>query len=914
MKIRSFLAAAIAVCAALSAQADANPIFTEEFATATGKWSASGGAVYDNQGWTASGSVYKGEGGIRIGTSSAAATLTSPLIPISNSGVDTAISIAVQAAGYSGKNGGLSLKAIDENGADIPGASWTKTLKSHTSTDAVALDDSDSELWFTDMSFSTTASFKLVFTTSLSSPKDALRVLLGYIQVSEEISSSGGDDPSEMDTLDTPTNLASSSVTDSGFSLTWDGVENALGYEVDVSHDEFDNCGTVVVSGTTATVTGLDSDTTYTVRVRALASTDLLESQPEYYDSEWSESTTVTTSLAGGMSRTTLFEENFTDLDNAWTGNSYLADDEGTFSVDEADWTGMKITRRRSCAAVGLSTTYGYAQTRAITLTNNATSAAADVSFYAVTPTATANRKVVTVHVFAIDAETGSTNWHAFVEAPKLSSTSVTDITTEGAFLSATVENLPERFFLRFEPDPDINEKQFAIDAVKVTQTYNSTLSALPAPVATLGDATITSLAFSWGTVAGAMGYAVELRDGSGARVAYDASVTGTATTFTDLNWNSDYTIRVKALGDDSSSCNSPWSEGVVGHTLENVLAPEWSATAGAGDAVMAVVSNKTFSVSAERGGEPLEVAFGDLSPAAADATPTFSSGTFSWTPAAGDEGKTFTATFTTDAGEFSTNIVFNVLARPALVEPVISVREISFNSALAEWDSPCQIRASRYTYRLWSGSDTASDSDTDCEHFHDRVVPGGWTLSGTIWQTSSGYNATPVAMTHEGDYVVSKLYDAPVTTLSFRLRRTGKADTPVVKFYASTGADRESVWNEVSIGEQDADYTNTDYSLEFSQSSNYRRFKWVYYEKHSNVNLGSIVAKYEGAGAKFKAGSASALVDAPSDNVLNLTGLRPETNYFLEVRVEDENGTEKSSTVRFSTLVAPKYTLMVLK
>lgn len=634
--------------------------------------------------------------------------------------------------------------------------------------------------------------------------------------------------------------------------------------------------------------------------------------------------TTETTSSSGGGGdtpvgpvRATIFEENFTSQDNSWGSSSAnLAPlTGGTFNCDESDWTGILVGARRSCAAVGTKEVSGYAQTRSILLANNATSGSASVSFYAVTPTATTSRKVVTVHVFAIDADTGATNWHSSVEAPKLSSTSVTDITAQdGQSLSATVQNLPERFFLRFEPDSAINEKQFAIDAVKVTQVYNPNLTPLAAPVATVGEATITSLAFSWGAVADATGYAVELRDGSGARVAYDAAVIGTATNFTNLDWDSDYTIRVKALGDDSIYCNSPWSADVTSRTLQNLDAPAFSASADASAPVMAVVSNKTFSVSAERDGESLEVAFDGLSPAAADATPTFSSGTFSWTPAAGDEGKTFTATFTTDSGTFSTNIVFNVLARPDLVEPVISVSEISFNAASAAWDSPWQIRASSYSYRLWSGSDTASDADTDCEHFHDRVVPGGWTLSGTTWQPSSDYNATPVAMIHEGDYVVSKLYDAPVTTLSFRLRRPRKADTPVVKFYASTGADRESVWNEVSIGEQDADSTNTDYLLEFSQSSNYRRFKWVYYEKHSNVNLGSIVAKYEGAGAKFKAGSASALVDAPSDNVLNLTELRPETNYFLEVRVEDENGTEKSSTVRFSTLVAPKYTLMVLK
>ncbi len=906
MKIRSFLAAAIVACAALSAKADASPIFTETFAEATGKWSASGGAVYDNQGWSASGSVYRGEGGIRIGTSSAAATLTSKLIPISNPGVETTISISVQAAGYYEQNGGLSLKAVDENDADISGASWTKTLKSHSSTDAVALDDTDSDLWFSDMTFTTASSFKLVFTTSLSSPKSALRVLIGYIGVTEETSSGGGDTPVGPVALNTPTDLEAYPITASGFTLSWTGDEHADSYEVEVQDGQGNAAGSVSgsVSPSGTVWTGLLSDTTYKVRVKALAA----EGSEEYAASAQSEPLSVTTALAGGLVRATIFEEGFSGANNAWSNNSAKPDDSKT---DSDSWTfGTRVYNARSAIKIGGASNVECASSPEITLSNHVESATVTLSFSAAAYPGNTTKASVSF----VDCETGLTNAIAALTAitpDPLGDASSTEWTGGSDFKTSIV--VPSRFKLLFETLSSASDKRLLLDSIVVSQVVNPSLVALAAPVATAGEATMTTLAFSWGAVADATGYAVELRDGSGARVAYDAAVTGTATTFTDLNWNSDYTIRVKALGDDSSSCNSPWSEGVVGHTLENVLAPEWSATAGAGDAVMAVVSNKTFSVSAERDGAPLAVSFDGLSPAAAGTAPTFSAGAFSWTPSAGDEGTTFTATFTTDSGSFSTNIVFGVLARPALVEPAIKTNAVACNAATVSWDAPPQIRAVSYDYRLWSGSDTPTDVDVDQERFHDRVLPAGWVLSGTGWQTSTGYNPTPVKFDDAGDFAVSALYPASVTNLAFTLRKSNGTDSPVVKFYASTGSTNALAWTEVPI-ELDPGKATKNFQLEFRAADGYRRFKWVYVTKDSNVNLGSVAAKYEGAGVKFKAGSATEYVAAPSGNVLDLTGLRSETNYFLEVRVADESGTKKSATLRFSTLAVPKCTLMIFR
>ncbi|MGB0523915.1 MAG: endonuclease, partial [Flammeovirgaceae bacterium] len=76
----------------------------------------------------------------------------------------------------------------------------------------------------------------------------------------------GGGNP---DPCDTPTGLASSSITTSSFVLSWNAVSGASTYQVELN-------GSVVatISGTSYTVTGLNASTTYACRVRTNCSSD----------------------------------------------------------------------------------------------------------------------------------------------------------------------------------------------------------------------------------------------------------------------------------------------------------------------------------------------------------------------------------------------------------------------------------------------------------------------------------------------------------------------------------------------------------------------------------------------------------------------------------------------------------------
>ena len=548
----------------------------------------------DHARWTAR-SCYKGRSGVRMGLAGTHGYLISPEVSLApgKSPTELSVSFYLTANNEKAEKKGTITFSIVGTQLTTPSVT-TSTSRATDNSFVLTTDDSLRQT----VSFPDVSSLPTTFRLKIEAGVDA-RLAIDQIVLTEVYEESG------PVPLLAPASLAASGVTDAGFSLTWGAVADAAGYAVEVLDGAGASAGTVAVSGAGAAVTGLAADTAYTAKVKALAAAG----STAFEDSDWSVPLAVRTTLPGGSVRAQLFKENFTGLDNGWTGTAYLADDEGFFSVDEKNWFGRKITSRRDSVAVGLSSDPAFVRTRDIGLTNNLLAGSVDLSFYAVTPTATASRKAATVKILAIDAETGETNWTGSVVAPKLSSTDVTDITTEGQFFSATLSGIPETFFLRFETDGSSKDNQFAIDAVLVEQIYlPHPALAVPVPIAT--NATMASVEAEWPAVAGAAGYAVERRDAAtGVRLAFDPSCAATNRVFDGLAWGHDYDLRVRALGDGAAAGNSPWSEPVRCRTLENAEAPTFLADATAGDAVMAC-SEKAFGVAASRDGANVPVRF----------------------------------------------------------------------------------------------------------------------------------------------------------------------------------------------------------------------------------------------------------------------------------------------------------------
>lgn len=73
-----------------------------------------------------------------------------------------------------------------------------------------------------------------------------------------------------LEPLGTPTNLTASNNNPVGFSLSWDAVADATGYDVTVLDSSNASVGEIVINGTTATISGLASSSTYSAQVVAL--------------------------------------------------------------------------------------------------------------------------------------------------------------------------------------------------------------------------------------------------------------------------------------------------------------------------------------------------------------------------------------------------------------------------------------------------------------------------------------------------------------------------------------------------------------------------------------------------------------------------------------------------------------------
>lgn len=890
--------AATAVRTALAGGLVRATLFDETFDNVPGTgWSNSGAVTgADELDWAFGDNAIRAPKGLRLGTANNPGTATTRTISIETTASSAEVVLSFLAASYTGKHTAGTVTLIDATtGDETKILDLDPAVMTNAGADPLAGGTSYAE------PVTVPASFKLRF-ESLSTASDK-RLLLDSIQVTQVY------DPNHV-TLAAPTGLAASDIGDAGFSLSWSAVPNAGGYEVEV----LPAGGTVSVSGTGATVTGLAADTAYAAKVKALAPAG----STTYADSAWSAPVSVRTTLAGGFVRETLFEENFTNQDNSWgsTAANLAGANGGSFDADELDWSGALVGARRSCAAVGTTEKDGFARTRVISLAGNRLSGEAAVSFLAVTPTATAARKPVTVRAFAIDADTGATNWTGTVVAPKLSSTDVTDIAADGAaLLSQTVAALPETFYLRFEADPASEEKQFAIDAVLVAQTYRPLPApATPAPVA--GTPTVSSVEAIWPEVAGAAGYAVELRDAAtGERLALDAACTATNRAFGSLESNRDYEIRVRALGDGTTVGNSPWSAPLAVRTAVNPNAPAFSADAGAGDPVEAK-SEKRFAVSATRGGAAVPVRYAGIEPAPAGAAPAFSpQSVFSWTPDDDDAGKTFTATFATDGGAYQTNVVFAVTARPPLAAPAVAVDSVGVKDAAISWNA--QSRAVSYEVRLWTGTADYTKAGVCYEDFGAGVLPTGWSQWGTGagWYPNSGYERYRVKFTETGDTLVSKCHSAPVTELSFHTRSSSTTATSTWTLFASHGGTNETDWVQLQKSTITT-ASDTPISRSFESSDGYRRFKWEFTKDSGTLGLGAISATHAGAGPKFVAGFGSV---AEARNLglvqtLALVKLRPERDYFLEVTAVGEDGEKESAVVRFSTLPADKTTVLILR
>ena len=559
--------------------------------------------------------------------------------------------------------------------------------------------------------------------------------------------------------LAVPTGLAVVSVSESGFTVSWDAVADAGSYSVSVLDGNDAAAGTVSVSGTSATVSGLSADTDYSVKVKALAPSG----DTPYLDSGWSDSVTIATDLVGGLKRATLFDETFDEFAGNWgTSGGFQSN-----KTDEPGWTTAgSVYRGPEGLRLGSSSYPGNATTREITVSNALENAEVVVSFLAAAYTKKTTAGTLTLSNTVTGASTVLTNLN-----PAAMANGTSEPLAGGTPYEITT-TVPTRFVLRFESLSTASDPRLMLDSIKVTQIYDPDYAALAAPTdVTASDVGKYGFTVSWTGVANAAGYEVWL-NGS---LAESCASTDSSVELTGLQDGTTYSVQVRALGDNLHCGDSPLTTAVSVETEEDVQSIVFTVTgAPAGDVYAGDPVSFTVAAAVESTGAAAPVNFSGIAGA------TFANGTFSWTPAEADIG-TNVATFA--SGTYSTNVAVSVVSAWS----IRTLFDETFAGCATAWGSTAGMPADGGSY----------------------VDESGWTFTGCYRGIRGGrlgkQNEYGTAVTR----AISPLSGSGTVSLSFRA--AGFAGTSSMRVTATGGASFENTLDLTALTDKSAEIPATE-------------------------------------------------------------------------------------------------------
>ncbi len=329
------------------------------------------------------------------------------------------------------------------------------------------------------------------------------------------------------------------------------------------------------------------------------------------------------------------------------------------------------------------------------------------------------------------------------------------------------------------------------------------------------------------------------------------------------------------------------------------------------------------FTISALVGESPTSVSY--VSGVPSGANYSFSNGSFSWMTAQGEAG-TYPLIFSAVGGDLqiysnTVNITVNALTltAPANLD-VSNVKDRTFD---ASWN-PVTAATQGYVVDVWYGSSAIDTPNADVETFFETtdnnpIQPLNWSFTGITGEyMDKGMNE--ISLDTTDDTIITKQYPRIVTNLAFRIQ--GRLTSNSV--LRVSGSADGIAWTEVGVYtsevvDSDGNPENNiftaaggdlDKNLAFSESLNYRQFKFVYTKDKGNVGIGNIAAVYDGAGTKFISGWQGKTTLSTLESI---GGAKPGCPHYIRVGAKNATSTEYS-TIRFQTLDAPASTLISLR
>lgn len=817
-----FAAIVFAAASAASAATVTTNLFVESFSSATGQWLGSGDFVSDND-WTKSGSVYGALGGAKLGKSAGTGSITSKLISLRVADTETALSIYVQAAGYPGKDGTLSLSALDETDSVL--ATWTTNLVAadvSTATDLSNMASAD-QFDFT-FDFTTSVPFKLSLTTGGGDK----RVLVGEVRVTETYETV--EDPWEpVWTVGAP---SPSPRVGAAFSF---GVSAALANGTPQ---------TVSFGGLTPAATGAqfaDGVFSWTPGNDAAGS---YEAAFSVVNDGGTYTTNVAFTVRGATEDVELFWEDFPNYNNAWNGSVEI--DLPTADTRVAGWTGAKLYKARSAIKLGKASDYGSATTPAIETANGA---AATVKL--TLDAAAYYNKAGTLGITATDEDTSAVLFSSNVVLAAMSNETLTSLSGYpiGPF-SFAAEGTFKVTFVRVAGDG-----RMGIDSVKVTQSVSTSLVDLDVPTGLAvveGTLSTNSFSVSWNAVANATNYAAEVYAPGGTAPVASTKLAAPPAAFAGLADDMVYEVRVRAEGDTSLYNFSAWTNLSVRTARSAAHATlsfgPWINAAGDG-LLYAGITNAAAASAVRDNGTNAVVTFTGVSPEPT-VGPEFENGVLAWTPDDADTNKTFTVSFLLD-GTYATNLSFKVRSVPFLQAPEAEAVDVAWNSFGLSWNR--QLRAAGYAVRAWTDcpnpNATATRIEEDFAGYAAGVRPADWVFHCATG--SSGFykdDKAPVKLSESTHDLETYDLGGAISSVSFHAAGHSISNSTSTLTVVGIAADNtETVLATLSYSDIGQTGAGIDRTLSIPAGTDVRRIAWRYTKDKGGIGVGSVVI--EGTG-----------------------------------------------------------------
>jgi hypothetical protein len=226
----------------------------------------------------------------------------------------------------------------------------------------------------------------------------------------------------------------------------------------------------------------------------------------------------------------------------------------------------------------------------------------------------------------------------------------------------------------------------------------------------------------------------------------------------------------------------------------------------------------------------------------------------------------------------------------------ILSADNVNPESFMANWEE--DLYATSYLVDVFTTSGTASKTETegfDNVGANGTPLPAGWsgTATGNYTSTTNSGLAIPsVGLKNNGETLVTKLYDAPVTKFTFMYKYQSTGTGSSLKLEALQNAQWQQIANYPYVNT-----TKTYPDFDFTTTQNYRQFRFTYTKSSGNLAIDDVQATYGKLDTVFVERDKAII-----GTEYTIGNLQPNTNY--QYRVKSKLAT---STSDFSEVMATK-------